>query len=91
MSKKFHRRHTQHTKGFQAEVNKAKNNTPPQPFNISNFFMSYGKYKDYHIQSVPEYYLRWLKKNIKLDGYHRKIIDIVLENPGIDLNQIVKK
>jgi uncharacterized protein (DUF3820 family) len=91
MGKRFNKRHTQHTKEFQTEVNKSKNNTPPQPFNISNFFMSYGKYKDYHIQSIPESYLRWLKKNIKLDGYHRKIIDIVLENPGIDLNSFKKK
>lgn len=60
----YNRRHWQHTKEFEYELNSTINKQS-QPFRMIDNIMVIGKFKGKHISDVPKYYLKWLLKNYK--------------------------
>ena len=61
---KYNRRHWQHTKEFENELNQPINKKL-QPFRMTDGIMMIGKFKGKHISKVPKYYLDWLLKNYR--------------------------
>ena len=61
---KYNRRHWQHTKEFEQELNQTINKQL-QPFRMTDGIMMIGKHKGLHISKVPQHYLKWLLKNYK--------------------------
>lgn len=55
----YNKRHWQHTKEFENELN-TPTNKHEQPFRISDGIMKVGKYKGQHISVVPKTYKYWL-------------------------------
>lgn len=60
----YNRRHWQHTKEFERELNTPTNKSL-QPFRMTDEVMMIGKFKGQKLNSLPQYYLKWLLKNYK--------------------------
>jgi len=50
----------------------------PEPFRVSDGVMKIGKFKTKKISDVPEYYLKWMLKNIDLDPQRISMINNLL-------------
>ena len=61
---KYNRKHWQHTKEFEKELN-TPTNKQLQPFRMTDAIMEIGKYKGQHLSKVPKHYLQWLLSNYR--------------------------
>lgn len=61
---KYNKRHWQHTKEFERELNTV-TNKQLQPFRMIDGVMEIGKYKGQNISKVPQHYLKWLLSNYR--------------------------
>jgi hypothetical protein len=74
----YNKRHWQHTKQFEQELNAPKKSYE-QPFRISDGIMKVGKYKGQHISVIPVTYKYWLLNEWwGLSYSHKKILNETL-------------
>ena len=72
---KYNRKHWQHTKEFEKELN-TPTNKKPQPFRINDGIMSVGKYKGEHYRVIPVTYKYWLLNEwYGLTYSHKKLLN----------------
>ena len=78
----YNRRHWQHTKEFERELNTPTNKTL-QPFRMIDGIIEIGKYKGQHISKVPQHYLKWLLSNYRgLNNSSKNTIRDLIDNKG---------